>query len=162
MRVWCFFSHKSHNEEGASFFIYLLQKKQVLLKIKSPSLKTIRVLQRILWCFLFFFTFWNHQVYLRSGFLFYKSTEFLQRCWWHKMYWSKKLSLVFERTSLLSYYRFQSNARQDEGVIFYSQVSQWRSCEYFFFLVCFIFSFGEKKTGLAWTSIVLRWILTVY
>ena len=48
MRVWYFFSHKSHNEEGASFFIYLLQKiKQVLLKSKSLSLKTIRVLQRI-------------------------------------------------------------------------------------------------------------------
>ena len=30
------------------FFIYLLQKKQVLLKIKSLSLKTIRFLQRIL------------------------------------------------------------------------------------------------------------------
>ena len=44
-----FFSHKSHSEEGASFFfIYLLQKKkQVLLKSKSLSLKTIRVLQRI-------------------------------------------------------------------------------------------------------------------
>ena len=33
------------------FFIYLLQKKQVLLKSKSLSLKTIRVLQRILTIF---------------------------------------------------------------------------------------------------------------
>ena len=31
-----------------------------------------------------------------------------------------------------------------------------------FVLFCFIFSFGEKKTGLAWTNIVLRRILTVF
>ena len=49
--VVIFFSHKSHNEEGASFFIYLLQKKRVLLKSKSLSLKTIRVLQQILTIF---------------------------------------------------------------------------------------------------------------
>ena len=94
MRVWYFFSHKSHNEEGASFFIYHLQKKQVLLKSKSLLLKTTRVLQRILTIFvkskelstaspnfsqragagaqLFsneVLTFWNQQVYLRRGFL---------------------------------------------------------------------------------------------
>ena len=39
-----FFTHKSYNEEGASFFIYLLKKKQVLLKSKCLT-KTIRVLQ---------------------------------------------------------------------------------------------------------------------
>ena len=31
-----------------------------------------------------------------------------------------------------------------------------------FFLFCFIFSFGGKKTGFAWTNIVLRQILTVF
>ena len=51
----------------------------------------------------------------------------------------RKLSLVFERTSILSYSRFQSNARQDEGVI----LLLTRSCE--FFLFCFIFSLEEKK-----------------
>ena len=58
----------------------------------------------------------------------------------------RKLSLVFERTSILSYSRFQSNARQDEGVI----LLLTRSCE--FFLFCFIFSLEEKKTGLALES----------
>ena len=33
----------------------------------------------------------------------------------------------------------------DDSVIFYSQVSKWRSCDFFLFLVCSIFSFGEKK-----------------
>ena len=32
-----FFSHKSHNEEGASFFIYHLQKKQVLQVLKASQ-----------------------------------------------------------------------------------------------------------------------------
>ena len=41
-----------HNEEGASFFyLSFAKKKQVLLKSKSLSLKTIRVLQRILTIF---------------------------------------------------------------------------------------------------------------
>ena len=40
----------------------------------------------------------------------------------------------------LSYSRFQSNARQDEGVIFYSQVSQWRSCEVLYDFGMFHFS----------------------
>ena len=34
----------------------------------------------------------------------------------------------------------------DDSVIFYPQVSQWRSCDFFLFLVCSIFSFGEKKS----------------
>ena len=42
----------------------------------------------------------------------------------------------------------------DDSVIFYSQVSQWRSCDFFLFLVCSIFSFGKKKAGLAWAYIV--------
>ena len=43
----------------------------------------------------------------------------------------------------------------DDSVIFYSQVSKWRSCDFFLFLVCSIFSFGEKKkAGLAWAYIV--------
>ena len=79
----------------------------------------------------------------------------MQRCWWHKMYWSKKLSLVFERTSILSYsHGFQSNARQDEGMIFLVTTEKF----------CFVlYSLSEeKKTGLAWTNIVLRRILTVF
>ena len=79
----------------------------------------------------------------------------MQRCWWHKMYWSKKLSLVFERTSILSYsHGFQSNARQDEGMIFLLTTEKF----------CFVlYSLSEKKkTGLAWTNVVLRRILTVF
>ena len=73
------------------------------------------------------------------------------KCWLHMMYWSRKLSLSFERTSILGYSRFQSNARQ---------VSQWRSCEFFF--VLFYILFRRKKTGYAWSNIVLRQILTVF
>ena len=46
------FTHKSDNEEGASYFllINLLKKKQVFLESKS-LIETIRVLQRILTVF---------------------------------------------------------------------------------------------------------------
>ena len=44
--------------------------------------------------------------------------------------------------------------------IFTHQVSQWRSCEFFF--VLFYILFRRKKTGFAWTNIVLRQILTVF
>ena len=56
---------------------------------------------------------------------------------------------------------FNQTRRKTRVWYFYSQVSQWRSCECFF-LFCFIFSFGEKKIGLAWSNIVLRRILTVF
>ena len=52
----------------------------------------------------------------------------------------KKLSLVFERTSILSYSRFQSNARQDEGIIFLL------TTEKLGILFCFVlYSLSEKK-----------------
>ena len=93
-----FFLSQVSQWRRCEFFLFIFcKKKQVLLKSKSLSLKTIRVLQRILTIFvkskelstgpqLFSneeLTFWNRQVYLRREFLFYKSTEFLQRCWWH-------------------------------------------------------------------------------
>ena len=87
------------------FFIYLSQKKRVLLKRKSLSLKTIRVLQRILTIFarskelstasqnflqragagaqLFSreaLTFWNQQVYLRRGIKIRKLWEAITQC----------------------------------------------------------------------------------
>ena len=116
MRVWYFFTHKSHNEEGARFFIYFWKKKQVLLKSKSLPLKTIRVLQRILTIFVKSKelstaspNFRREQALAHSCFLVFNQTRGKTRVWY-----------------------------------FYSQVSQWRSYEFFF---CFIFSFGEKKTG---------------
>ena len=43
----------------------------------------------------------------------------------------------FCESMYLSYFRFQSNAWQDEGVIFFlSQLSQWRRCEFFLFIFC--------------------------
>ena len=58
----------------------------------------------------------------------------------------RKLSLVFERTSILSYSRFQSNARQDEGVIF---LLTSLTMEKLRILFCFVlYSLPEKKTGL--------------
>ena len=116
MRVWYFFTHKSHNEEGARFFIYFWKKKQVLLKSKSLPLKTVRVLQRILTIFVKSKelstaspNFRREQALAHSCFLVFNQTRGKTRVWY-----------------------------------FYSQVSQWRSYEFFF---CFIFSFGEKKTG---------------
>ena len=53
----------------------------------------------------------------------------------------------FERTSSLSYSRFQSNARQDEGVIFLLTSLTMEKLRIFF---CFVlYSLSEKKTGLA-------------
>ena len=65
------------------------------------------------------------------------------KCWLHKMYWSRKLSLSFERTSILSYSRFQSNARQDEGVIF---LLTSLTMEKLRILFCFVlYSLSEEK-----------------
>ena len=116
MRVWYFFTHKSHNEEGARFFIYFWKKKQVLLKSKSLPLKTIRVLQRIL------------TIFVKSKELSTASPNFRR-----EQALAHSCFLVFNqmRGKMRVWY-------------FYSQVSQWRSYEFFF---CFIFSFGEKKTG---------------
>ena len=49
----------------------------------------------------------------------------------------------FERTSSLSYSRFQSNARQDEGVMFLLTSLTMEKLRIFLF--CFIFSFGGKN-----------------
>ena len=55
----------------------------------------------------------------------------------------KKLSLVFERTSILSYSRFQSNARQNGGVIF---LLTSLTTEKLGILFCFVlYSLSEKK-----------------
>ena len=55
----------------------------------------------------------------------------------------KKLSLVFERTSILSYSRFQSNAQQNEGVIF---LLTSLTTEKLGILFCFVlYSLSEKK-----------------
>ena len=55
----------------------------------------------------------------------------------------KKLSLVFERTSILSYSRFQSNARQNEGEIF---LLTSLTTEKLGILFCFVlYSLSEKK-----------------
>ena len=43
-----------------------------------------------------------------------------------------KLSLDFERTSILNYSRFQSNARQDEGVIFTHKAHNGEVANFFF------------------------------
>ena len=66
-----------------------------------------------------------------------------------------------ERMSILSYSRFQSNARQNEGVIFL--LTSLTTEKLGIFVLFWIFSLSEKKkTGLAWTNIVLRRILTVF
>ena len=45
----------------------------------------------------------------------------------------KAMISSFCESMYLSYFRFQSNAWQDEGVIFFlSQVSQWRRCDFFY------------------------------
>ena len=75
------------------------------------------------------------------------------KCWLHKMYWSRKLSLSFERTSILSYSRFRSNARQDEDVMFLLTSLTMEKLRIFF--VLFYILFRRKKTGFAWTNIVL-------
>ena len=63
-----------------------------------------------------------------------------------------------ERMSILSYSRFQSNARQDEGVIFLLTSLTMEKLRIFF---CFVlYSLPEKKQVL--TNIVLRRILTVF
>ena len=116
MRVWYFFTHKSHNEEGARFFIYFWKKKQVLLKSKSLPLKTIRVLQRIL------------TIFVKSKELSTASPNFRR-----EQALAHSCFLVFNQT------RGKTRVWN-----FFSQVSQWRSYKFFF---CFIFSFGEKKTG---------------
>ena len=47
----------------------------------------------------------------------------------------KAMISSFCESMYLSYFRFQSNAWQDEGVIFFlSQVSQWRRCDFFLFI----------------------------
>ena len=56
---------------------------------------------------------------------------------------SRKLSVVFERTSILSYSRFQSNARQDEGVIFTHKSYNGEVANFFFGL--FYILFRRKK-----------------
>ena len=66
----------------------------------------------------------------------------------------------FERTSSLSYSRFQSNARQDEGVMFLLTSLTMEKLRIFF--VLFYILFRRKKTGFAWTNIILRQILTVF
>ena len=63
-----------------------------------------------------------------------------------------------ERTSILSSSRFQSNVRQDEGVIF---LLTSLTIEKLRILFCFVlYSLPEKKQVL--TNIVLRRILTVF
>ena len=63
-----------------------------------------------------------------------------------------------ERTPILSYSRFQSNAPQDEGVIF---LLTSLTMEKLRILFCFVlYSLPEKKTGLNQYS--LRRILTVF
>ena len=49
----------------------------------------------------------------------------------------KAMISSFCKSMYLSYFRFQSNAWQGEGVIFFlSQVSQWIRCEFFLFIFC--------------------------
>ena len=57
------------------------------------------------------------------------------------MYYITRI-VVFERTYILSYSRFQSDARQDEGVIFFLTLTMEKLR---FFLFYFIFSFGGKQ-----------------
>ena len=56
--------------------------------------------------------------------------------------------VVFERTYILSYSRFQSDARQDEGVIFFLTSLTMEKLRFFFCFVLYFLS-EEKKTGLA-------------
>ena len=70
----------------------------------------------------------------------------------------------FCKSMYLSYFRFQSNAWQDESVIFFhSQVSQWRRCEFFL-----IYLFKRKQVLLKSKSLplktirVLQRILTIF
>ena len=98
-------------------FLFTFQKKkQVLLKSKSLPLKTIRVLQRIL------------TIFVKSKELSTASPNFRR-----EQALAHSCFLVFNQTR-----------GKTRVWYFYSQVSQWRSYEFFF---CFIFSFGEKKTG---------------
>ena len=148
-------------------FIYLLQKKQVLLKIKSPSLKTIRVLQRILWCFLFFFTFWNHQL-LEPSSLPKKWIPVLQK---HRILATMLMTqdvLIEEIISSfweniyfeLFSFSIKRAARRGCDILLTSLTMEKLRIFFFWFV---LYSLSEKKkTGLAWTSIVLRRILTVY
>ena len=61
----------------------------------------------------------------------------------------KAMISSFCESMYLSYFRFQSNAWQDEGVIFFlSQVSQWRRCEFFYL------SFAKKSRSCLKVSLI--------
>ena len=81
------------------------------------------------------------------------------KCWLHKMYWSRKLSQVLREHLVWVILVFNQTRGKTRVWCFYSQVSQWRSCEFFCFV---LYSLSEEKTGFAWTNIVLRQILTVF
>ena len=52
--------------------------------------------------------------------------------------------MLFERTYILSYSRFQSDARQDEGVIFFLTSLTMEKLRFFVFFVLYFLS-EEKK-----------------
>ena len=88
--------------------------------------------------------------------LLYKSAQLVQLCWWYKIEWSKQWFLIFSRASIWVIFVFNQTRGKMRVWYFYSQVSQWKRCEFVFVFVfvCIMFSFGEKKTGLTWSNLL--------
>ena len=108
------FSYSSLTTKKVQGFLFTFEKKkQVLLKSKSLPLKTIRVLQRIL------------TIFVKSKELSTASPNFRR-----EQALAHSCFLVFNQT--------RGKTRVGN---FYSQVSQWRSYEFFFVL----YSLSEKK-----------------
>ena len=76
----------------------------------------------------------------------------------------KAMISSFCKSMYLSYFRFQSNAWQDEGVIFFhSQVSQRRRCEVFYLLLKKKKQVLLKSKSLPLKTVrVLQRILTIF
>ena len=108
-----FHSQVSQRRRCEVFYLLLKKKKQVLLKSKSLPLKTVRVLQRIL------------TIFVKSKELSTASPNFRR-----EQALAHSCFLVFNQT--------RGKTRVGN---FYSQVSQWRSYEFFFVL----YSLSEKK-----------------
>ena len=169
MRVWYFFTHKSHNEEGARFFIYFWKKKQVLLKSKSLPLKTIRVLQRILTIFVE-----SKELSTASPLIFAESRRWHRAVFKWGTHFLEPTCLPKKRIPFLHKHRILATMLMTQDVLIEEIISSFYENIYFelfsfsikrtarrgwdifthnshngevanFFLFCFIFSIREKK-----------------